>query len=114
MGLVGLATPALVYLGGKLAGPWGAGAGLAIGMTSGLVSTGIDCVAEITSPSCVIGTIGILGGGFGSSLVKSPRHLSVAAEATGKLLTVVGINADALGGVVSWGEWWKRRNFGMG
>ncbi|MFD5864509.1 hypothetical protein ACFWGP_06125 [Agromyces sp. NPDC127015] len=114
LGTIGLATPLLAWFGGTVGGEYGALAGALIGTAAGLASTGIDCIAEVSSPSCIIGAVGSVAGGFGSSLAKSPKHLSVAAEASGKALTILGLNADVLGGIASWGDWWQRKNFGAG
>lgn len=92
----------------------GAALGDAIGQVSGALGTGIDCVAELTSPACILGGFGVLTGAYGTSLVKTARHASQYATIFGKLARIAGIHTSMLSGIIAWGDWWKRRNFGQG
>ena len=85
-----------------------------VGEVSGAAGTLIDCVAEISSPACALGAVGVVSGAYGTSLIKTARHLPQYAKILGKVATVVHINSDFLSQEIGWGEWWNRRNLGAG
>lgn len=84
-------------------------AAVVAGVTGG-VSTGLDCLANVDSPSCTIGTAAGIFRPFGTSLTRVGKHVPLISAVVGKVGAWVGGGANVggfLSNIEEFDEWWS-------
>lgn len=82
--------------------------GMVIGTVSGIGGAAIDCLAQPSSPACVIGSVGVATGPLGTVISRVPGVGITAAESVLWATRISGWNTDALLWIPSAAEWWER------
>ena len=81
---------------------------MVIGTVSGIGGAAIDCLAQPSSPACVIGSVGVATGPLGTVISRVPGVGITAAESVLWATRISGWNTDALLWIPSAAEWWER------
>lgn len=104
---LGTASIVLPLIGSRF-GPQGAGVGVVLGTATSTASVGIDCLAALKSPACVIGAIGITSGPVGTIASRLPQLGVHGSESVVWVSKIIGWNSDALTWIPAFADWWDR------